>query len=83
MLLDTSEQGVIKNLWLLSPSIHAAFRNDHIKIQPGTSKDLWNDEDELERPDATQAVCAGPGSHCKKKKKKKVLTRVPLLLYRM
>ena len=58
MLLDNSDQGMLKNIWLLSQNMHKAFRSGHIKIQPATFNIQWDDESELETPDATQAkVC--------------------------
>jgi hypothetical protein len=57
LLCNDSDQGVLKNLWLLSPSFHSAFRNGHVNIRPKLKID-WDEEDECEIADATEArVC--------------------------
>lgn len=57
LLRTDSDQGALKNLWLLSPSIHSAFRNGHVNIRPKLKID-WDEEDEFEIADATEArVC--------------------------
>ncbi|KAJ5382567.1 hypothetical protein N7517_000478 [Penicillium concentricum] len=43
---DTPEYQ-LKNLFLLFPSVHSAFRNGHIRVFPATNTpDQWNDETE-------------------------------------
>ncbi|KAF2490044.1 hypothetical protein BU16DRAFT_518730 [Lophium mytilinum] len=54
LLRDDSDEGGLKNLWLLSPSIHSAFRNGHVQIRPKMKVD-WDDEDEREIAEATEA----------------------------
>ncbi|OQE94751.1 hypothetical protein PENNAL_c0003G03888 [Penicillium nalgiovense] len=45
----------LKNLFLLSPSVHSAFRNGHIRIFPPTNTfDQWNDETEARIKTASQ-----------------------------
>jgi hypothetical protein len=44
VLLDESDPGVLKNLWLLSPSIHSAFRSGHLKVQ-SRFKAKWDKDD--------------------------------------
>lgn len=40
-------QSQLKNLFLLSRSVHSAFRNGHIRIfLPTNTPDQWNDETE-------------------------------------
>ncbi len=76
MLFDESDQGVLKNLWLLSPSIHSAFRSGHLKVQ-SRFKAEWDKDDECDTAGATEArVCASPNN-----KAIKLLIPSPLLQY--
>jgi hypothetical protein len=78
MLLDESDQGVHKNLWLLSPSIHSAFRGGHLKVQ-SRFKAKWDKDDEWDTAEATEArVCCI--SLCNSKAKKWLIPS-PLLQY--
>ncbi|KAE8319330.1 kinase-like domain-containing protein [Aspergillus transmontanensis] len=49
-LCDRNE---LKNIWLLSPSIHSAFRHGHIRIVPLASAGRWTDIAEDEQENAT------------------------------
>ncbi|KAF7163167.1 hypothetical protein CNMCM5623_008237 [Aspergillus felis] len=52
---DTAESQ-LRNLFLLSSSIHSAFRNGHIQISPPTdTPDQWNDETEIRLKTASKA----------------------------
>ncbi|KAJ9482418.1 hypothetical protein VN97_g11014 [Penicillium thymicola] len=45
----------LKNLFLLSPSVHLAFRNGHLRIFPPTyTRGQWNDETEAKVKTASQ-----------------------------
>ncbi|OQD95230.1 hypothetical protein PENSOL_c021G04959 [Penicillium solitum] len=47
ILQTNTPQSQLKNLFLLSPSVHSAFRNGHIRIfPPNNTPDQWNDETE-------------------------------------
>lgn len=41
ILSDKSEAHMLKNLWLLSPSIHFAFRIGHVHILPYSFPPEW------------------------------------------
>ncbi|KAL4787425.1 hypothetical protein BJX76DRAFT_345521 [Aspergillus varians] len=52
------ETYALRNIWLLSPSIHSAFRNGHVKIIPFTSDGQWTDEAEDRQEDTKAAYFA-------------------------
>lgn len=54
LLHSSTDQDILKNLWTLSPSIHAGIRNGQINIQPFTKKFFWADEDEIEKLDQSE-----------------------------
>lgn len=54
MLQAKDDQTLLKNLWMLSPSVHSTFRKGHVKAQPFTMNVRWTDEDEIEKPGATE-----------------------------
>ncbi|KAL5334929.1 kinase-like domain-containing protein [Aspergillus crustosus] len=53
----SSREGVdeLRNLWLLSPSIHSAIRNGHIRILPLRSAGNWTDAAENQHDNAKTA----------------------------
>ncbi|KAK2765104.1 hypothetical protein FQN54_008803 [Arachnomyces sp. PD_36] len=54
MLFDESHKARLRNMWLLSPSLHSAFRNGHIRIRP-KMKVKWEEGDEIDVADASEA----------------------------
>ncbi|WEW59815.1 hypothetical protein PRK78_005295 [Emydomyces testavorans] len=55
VLQCNKDKVALKNLWLLSPTFHSAFRNGHIQVQRLNRTGRWTDEDEVEDPSATRA----------------------------
>lgn len=53
-ILQDIDHGGLRNLWLLSPSFHSAFRSGRIRIQAVGTGVEWSDEDEIESPNATK-----------------------------
>ncbi|QQK47077.1 Protein kinase-like domain [Penicillium digitatum] len=55
ILRTNTLESQLKNLFLLSPSIHTAFRNGHIRLFPPTNTpDQWNDETEAKLKTASE-----------------------------
>lgn len=61
-ILQTNKlESRLKNLFLLSPSVHLAFRNGHLRIFPPTStRDQWNDETEAKVKTASKVYVSTP-----------------------
>ena len=44
MLLDTSDQGILVNSWLLGPGVGGPYRNGHLQVQPyGMNWDMFDE----------------------------------------
>ena len=55
MLLDTSEQGMLVNSMLLTPSVSDAFRNGHLQVRLRGRRD-WEKFDRIAAEGASSAT---------------------------
>jgi hypothetical protein len=63
MLLDTSDQGILVNSWLLAPEVSGPYRNGHLQVQPyGMNWDMF-DEAAAADEGASEARVCGLNDH--------------------